>query len=93
MNLDIIATNESLPFKGEMQTITLIINDSVLMKTSLDEKEIKNLLIKRVAEALMNSRYVSFMKSHDPNYSSTSYKARFCLVPAGITQEIYKAIR
>ena len=87
-------TYETLAIKGSMQTVEYYLSNTELVQFKDDDEAkrfVKQELAKLVAKQIMeNQNLVSFVKSEDYNRGITRYKARFCLVPGEMVQEMIK---
>lgn len=86
-------THTPLTIKGNMQTIsyTFSIQEIVQMDDNAFKHHVKTMLAQTVAKHIMNTKdLVSFVSSEDPISGNRTYKARFCLVPADLVQELYR---
>lgn len=86
-------THTPLTIKGNMQTVSYTFSIQEIMQADENafKHHVKTMLAQTVAKQIMNTKnLVSFVSSEDPIRGNRTYKARFCLVPADLVQELYK---
>jgi hypothetical protein len=84
---------ETISIKGNLVVAELDVSADRFTNDIDFEAHVKQHLSQMLAKNLLESKQIYFSMLKDPNTFRISYKARVCVVPKDLTQEIVKTVK